>query len=417
MRFRNCSLQLPHRASREFIFEVAHVDFRSDGQTNQFKLGGEFIQAPVELIKDVSSYAQETQGGFIQDVTEGDFDLLWEFMFETNFIYQDKRKQIQNKSREILETYHRLLSTDNPIVKKIVFKEGSEIKGHVSAVRFYDNAWIIQHLNALKANGGSAAREVITAIVNFFFDAKAMNKSETYYVMSFYRPDNIYPAIIFGETSRRINDPQKSIAFDLSFGTYEPKEDRFFPEINVLIDDPETHFALADHLVEKDMAPFMRAIGIGSSTELKIADSFQSLGLLRERHLLDASESDCRVFALAELSSPGLNLSELTNSVFLFTEGQNEELIAKLSDAVLDKAYNLYYRPRGISPVVLQRPDSVRSAMVLWSKVYTCWLTSAKAVVDFEKHSKTVIQDFRELALAFKRSFSDEISKKESKSA
>jgi hypothetical protein len=103
------------------------------------------------------------------------------------------------------------LSVDNPIVKKIILKEDQEIKGHVSAIRFFDHCWIIQHLNALKVSGGSAAQSMISGIVDFFYDARANANSETFYVMSFYRPDNIYPAIVFGESCRRINDPLKSM--------------------------------------------------------------------------------------------------------------------------------------------------------------------------------------------------------------
>ncbi|PIR22632.1 MAG: hypothetical protein COV44_07000, partial [Deltaproteobacteria bacterium CG11_big_fil_rev_8_21_14_0_20_45_16] len=110
MRFTSCQLQLPYAPLREISFEVAHVDYRSDGENNQFRLGGEFINASVELLKDISNYEQKASESFIQDLTEDDFDLLWEFMFETNFIYQKKRQQIQSKSKEILETYHRLLS-------------------------------------------------------------------------------------------------------------------------------------------------------------------------------------------------------------------------------------------------------------------------------------------------------------------
>ncbi|MBN8556023.1 MAG: hypothetical protein J0L93_11300 [Deltaproteobacteria bacterium] len=402
MRFKNCQLQLPHCPPRDFVFEVAHVDFRSDGEVNQFKLGGEFISASVELIKDISNYAQKTSGGFVQDVTEEDFDLLWEFMFETNFVYQNKRKQIQNKSKEILETYHRLLSTDNPIIKKLIFKENQEIKGHVSAVRFYDHAWIIQHLNALKASGTSAAQEVVMGIVNFFYDVRANNNTETFYVMSFYRPDNLYPAILFGESCKRINDPLKSTTYDFGFGSYKPIEDLKNPLAEkVSVDEPDSFIKLSDHLIRQNKIPFMRAVGLGTTTspELKISKSYDGVQLHRERHLLSLSAEDNTVFGLVETSSAGLNLSELTNSIYLFSEGQNPEILRALTEAVLAKAYEAFFAPQNLQMVVLQPAHQERTSTVEWSKVYTCWITTGAAVGDFEKAAATVMQDFKSLVV------------------
>lgn len=405
MRFSSCNLQLPHKPNREFVFEVAHVEFRSDGANNQFRLGGEFVSAPVELVKDISSYAQSASGGLVQDVSEEDFDLLWEFMFETNFIYQDKRKQIQNKSKEILETYHRLLSLDNPIVKKIVFKEDQEIKGHVSAVRFFDHCWIIQHLNALKSSGGSAAQAMISGIVDFFYSAKANANSETFYVMSFYRPDNVYPAIVFGESCRRINDPLKSMYFDLAFGIYNPVAELTNPWAEKIEKNSSTAFIdLANLMIRKKLVPFMRAIGLGTTTtaDLKIEKQYGDLGLMRQRHLLSLSHQSESVYALVEISSPGLNLSELTNAIYLFTDGVNEEVIQKLSEAVLEKAYREYFLPREMSPVVMQPTADVRSNSVNWSKVYTCWMTSAAHIDAFEQAANTVIKDFKKLVAAYR---------------
>jgi hypothetical protein len=405
MRFSKCNLQLPHKPSREFVFEVAHVDFRSDGNTNQFKLGGEFVSAPVELVKDISSYAQDAAGGMIKDVSEEDFDLLWEFMFETNFIYQSKRKNLQNNSKEILETYHRLLSVDNPIVKKIILKEDQEIKGHVSAIRFFDHCWIIQHLNALKVSGGSAAQSMISGIVDFFYDARANANSETFYVMSFYRPDNIYPAIVFGESCRRINDPLKSMYFDLAFGNYSSVAELSSEWIDkVVVDSPESFIHLSNLMIRNKLISFMRALGLGTVTtpELKIQEQYHSIGLFRERHLLSLTHQSESVYALVELSSPGLNLSELTNAIYLFTDGINEDVIRSLSEAIIEKANREYFAPREITPVVLQPASETRASTVNWCKVYTCWMTSAAHIDAFEKAAVSVIKDFKSLVAAYK---------------
>ncbi len=408
MRFHKCQLQLPHKPPRDFVFDVHHVEFRSDGQANEFRIGGEFTKAPIELIKDISAYSQDVAGNLVKDVTEEDLDLLWEFMFETNFIYQDKRRLLQGRSKEILQTYHRLMSTDNPIVKKLVMKEDNEIKGHVSAIHFYDHAWIIQHLNALKSSSTSAAQQVVSSIVNFFYDAKAMQKADIFYVMSFYRPNNVYPAVLFGETAKRIGDPLKSVAFDLSYGLYHPSEvnDESRQRVEgVVVDRPDDMLRLSNYLIERNMIAFMRACGLSHPQELdmKLKSIYQNQSLFRDRHILSIQEDGAWAVAMVEESSPGLNLSELTNSIFVMTEGDDLAIQSRLASAVVSRAHDLFFEPRGVSPVVLQLPDAPKADNVAWSKFYTCWLTSAAGVADFEKHSRDVVSELKDLIGQFKR--------------
>lgn len=406
MRFYNCNLQLPHRPLRDFVFHVAHVDFQSDGNLSHFRVGGEFVKASIELIKDITSYSQDASGSLIQDVSQADLDLLWEFMFETNFIYQDKRRLLQSRSKEIISTYHRLLSTDNPLVKKMIYKEKDEIRGHISSIRFYERTWIIQHLNALKTANASGAQQVLTAITNFFYDSKAFHKADVFYVMSFYRPNNLYPAIVFGETCRRINDRFKCITYDFSYGIYQSVNLVRREDPLMHIDRPHDMNELTDLLISNKMVPFMRAVGLSQPADWssRLKDDYKSQGLMRDRHLLYLEDGDEMVFAVAELASVGLNLSELTNAIYLFSKGVDSEKISRMAGALVEKASQIYFEPRGISPVVLQPEDSVKAQNVNWSKTYTCWILSATAVPDFEIHSKSVLADFKELVAKFKNS-------------
>jgi hypothetical protein len=405
MRFPKARLQLPHKSEKELQFEVVHVNFKSDGEVNQFKLGGEFVTANIELLKDVTSFTQELINSKVSDLKEEDLDLLWEFLFETNFIYQNKRRQIQNNSRDILETYRKLLSHDNSIVKKVVFKEESAIKGHVSAIRFFDSAWIIQHLNALKAEGTSAALSVVQGIVDFFYDRDSNYKASTHFVMSFYRPDNLYPSILFGETARRINDKQKCITLDFSFGIFtEPAEVTKSQDAEVSIDSHQDAEQLANLLIDQGHHMLLRALGMHKANplDLEVSKDFSQIDLYRKRHLTRASKDEVAVFALIECSSPGLNLSELTNSIFIFTNHPQTSLARGLAEKAIQIAAEQFFISRGINPVVMEPAGQTLAKNVNWSKIYTCWITSAAAVPDFEAKSSEVIQDFKKIVASRK---------------
>lgn len=408
MRMINCNLQLPFCDSRELVFEVRHVNFRSDGQINQFRLGGVFVNASVELLKDISDYAEKSKSTFVESVDEDDLDQLWEFLFETNFIYQGKRKQIQSRSREIIETYHRLVTKDNPIVRKIVYKENEEIKGHLSGIRFYDESWIIQHLNASKSDNGSAAQMVLKSMIDFLYDSKAHAKNNIYHVMAFYRPNNLYPAILFGESARLINDKEKVDSVDFSFGLYEAR--------NQELDSSNTEFdgdskacvdGLVDLLVRKKLISFMRAVGLAKSDPLSLSVSamFADLGLYRERHVEVVRKRNSTVYALVETASPGVNLSEITNSIYLFQDVENESDSQILSELILKKCAEKYFENRDILPTVLSPMGETFARCVTWSKFYTCWILNENAMADFERVSQQILQDFRSYVALHRKNY------------
>lgn len=406
MRFSSCHLQLPFCPPRDLIFEVAHVEFKSDGEVNHFRVGGEFINAPIELLKDISNYTNEVEKSFVRDLNQEDLDLLWQFMFETNFIYPAKRKQIQNKSREILETYHRLMSQENPLVKKIIYQEGDEIKGHLSGLRFYDHAWVIQHLNAAKSSIGSAAQNVLKNMTSFLLDSKAHEKNNIFYVISYYRPDNLYPAILFGDSKRMINDPDKCDSYDFVFGVFD--ENQSFsssgsPKIDM--DSPEAYQELTDYLVQLQMSSFLRATGLAQARpwELKIKPEFDRLGLHRERRIIRLHDLDHQVFALAEVASSGLNLSELTNCIYLFTEGENPEVLRDLATQAVRLAYENFYVPHDIIPTVLTIKDMAHAQNVAWSKTYTCWILAERAMSEFDAASSEIFNNFKAYLAEFRK--------------
>jgi hypothetical protein len=406
MKLYDCQLQLPYCPPRPVAFEVMHVEMRSDGETSKFRLGGEFINGSVELIKDIAAYTQANENPLIQDLSEADLDLLWSFMFETNFIYPSKRKKIQHQSQEILKTYKRLLSTDNPIVKKLVFKEDDAIKGHLSTVRFYDNAWIVQHLNATKAENGKAGYEVVMAMSDFLSDAKAHNRSEIFYSLSFYRPDNIYPRIMFGESARIMNDSAKVVTYDFEFGVMKDAPAPNSIPSGIEVDSEIAVEGLRSLFIEQNYHNFLRAIGFGNSDPLKItiSEEYSRLGLYRERHVVSIQEGGNSAYGLVEISSPGLNLSELTNSVFLFTQGSNSKIKKELAERLVEFVSTVYFDPRGMTAIILLPKGEEFLNNVSWEKTYTLWCLNSNAVSEFKTVATELMSDLKAHIVRIKNS-------------
>ena len=398
LNFADCTLQMPFQATESLSFKVAHVEYRSDGEQTRLRIGGEFISTPVSLLKNISEYAQTLEKNYVEDLKQSDLDQLWEFMFETNFIYENKRKQIQNSSSEILQTYKKLMKSDNPLVKKVVYKEDNEIKGHLSALRFYDQSWLIQHLNADKSSSGSAAQKVLFNMIEFLKDAKAHAKSDLHYMLSFYRPNNIYPAILFGKGAELINDPSKAATFDFAFGLYKNNEkDLTDSDLTIQCNEQSCMNGLVNTLLEMKMVTFLTAIGLSSQNpaDLKVRSEFQKIGLDRKRSIYSIEGVRSKIYAIAESSSPGLNLSELTNCVYLFTNQVDEEESSLLSEKLLQHIYSEVYEPMGVIPTVMQPKNSFKTNAVEWSKNYTCLVMNVNVMTEFETIATDIVSNFK----------------------
>ena len=148
----------------------------------------------------------------------------------------------------------------------------------------------------------------------------------------------------------------------------------------------------------------LRAMGLHKSKplDLEVAKDFSQLELFRKRHLIRTSKDEASVFALVECSSPGLNLSELTNSIYIFTNQPQTAIARGLAEKAIQTAAEQFFLPRGINPVVMEPAGQTLAKNVNWSKIYTCWITSAAAVPDFEAKSSEVIQDFKKIVASRK---------------
>jgi hypothetical protein len=69
-----------------------------------------------------------------------DMDALWDFFFETGFIYPEKYAFFQAQKEEIKKTYTKLYEQTPHIARHFTYQDRGGILGHMAMVRFYDNS-------------------------------------------------------------------------------------------------------------------------------------------------------------------------------------------------------------------------------------------------------------------------------------
>ena len=98
----------------------------------------------------LSSMLYQTQNEHSYLGTVVDPDELWNFFFDTGFIYPAKYSSIQEQRENFKKLYSRLYNESSEISRHLVYQDRGIILGHVSMFRYYDQTWMLQHHAAVK---------------------------------------------------------------------------------------------------------------------------------------------------------------------------------------------------------------------------------------------------------------------------
>jgi hypothetical protein len=309
----------------------------------------------------------------IEDARGLSFQELWRFFTETGFLYPEKLERLQPVLPQIEATLTRLLDTPNDVCKTLVFRR-QNLLGHLSAVRAYPHTWIVQHLATRKEGAGrlAAARMLNLGITDYSEQLPQMEWLRVYF-----RPNNKWPARVFGRFARRVGDPSvcelRTLAYLVSGTKRTPL---VVPGIDLRRGRPADARWIEQYFVDQGRTLAVRAEDLSSPEGLELLEvqhRYARLGLMRRREVWVAERAGRPVgFALAEISSLGLNLSELTNAFTVHLIDREPEVHAVLLEAMRDR-----YRSLGrVNAVALAEPDEARlftARGFTQTKEYSSW--------------------------------------------
>jgi hypothetical protein len=187
-------------------------------------------------------------------------------------------------------------------------------------------------------------------MIDFFDDLHREKPDEHNYIFFFYREENLFPAIVFGNIRDQANDKSISDCIEVDFCLPEPYNSNFDDNSRkhgrIMCREAGTADldALETILLAKGQLPYFRFEGLSreSICALSLETEYRRLGLYRFRKVFvsEDGETGARCFAVANFSSPGLNFSELNNSFRAFYSNDdgavNQQLINAVAPVVLD---------------------------------------------------------------------------------
>jgi len=308
-----------------------------------------------------------------------DMDQLWQFFFETGFIYPEKYGHIKANKEKYRELYEKLYTRNPRIARHFIYQKKGIILGHMATVRFYENSWLIHHHAASKEESNHAGLVVLNQITRFNNDSHRLYSMHMNYVFCYYRPDNKFPHKVFGGIARHLKNTKACSLDDMAY-LHVHKESNSLQKMSnawglttaVKADLQELESFYEDYsgglmIDALDLEPSMLEGG-------DIYREYESIGFKRERHLFSLKQNDNLVAVfMINVSDVGLNMSDLTNCISVFVL-DSEELTQETLNLALS---NLLIRFNQEDMSVLLFPISYpRSQQISYEKTYTLWVMS-----------------------------------------
>lgn len=268
-------------------------------------------------LSHIMVHAGDPQARFAGDI---EMDHLWEFLFDTNFIYSRKYQLLQPCREEFKRTYQRLYQGDQDIEAHFTYQRNGRIYGHVSIFRAYQRAWMVHHLAARPLNGKRTGLSVLRNVLRFFNGLYRYPAIGMDYMLFYFRPENRFPDLFFGGFARHLRNPRACSLDCFAYLSHRTgNSQKPFPEGWQLSDFSIHHLPELERFYRNASGGLMLdALPFGSrpKNEVPIEEIYRQEGFMRQCsiHSLTQGESLKAVF-IVNHSDVGLNLSELLNGI------------------------------------------------------------------------------------------------------
>ena len=246
-----------------------------------------------------------------------DMDTLWEFFFDTGFIYGEKYEDIQSYRNTFKEIYRKLYQDNSDIARHFVYKKNGKMYGHIAMVHAYEPSWLIHHFAARRMSHRLPGMTVLKHIIQYTGAYNRLPSAGMNHLMTYYRPNNTIIDRIFGNFTRQVNDLRKSSLDLFSYMLFQKEYPaRTLPDGWVV-----REIALRDLVELKDYYEsasgglLLDALGLDIPSD-SIKKSFTDAGFKRDcRTYCLCYEDSQMAFFVVDQSDTKLNLSDFINGI------------------------------------------------------------------------------------------------------
>ncbi|MGD9079254.1 MAG: hypothetical protein PVG96_07935 [Desulfobacterales bacterium] len=370
-----------------------NIEAKKEG--NWVKCGVALLDINIEDHVKLISILQQTNNGKSYFCNRVNLDDLWNFFFETGFIYPDKYKHIQKNKQQIKATYEKLYNNDSNIARHFIYQDNGRIMGHMAMLRYYSKTWLIHHHAARKSALNKAGLIVLDQIGRMGNNSHQLDSLHMDYLICYYRPDNKFPSRVFGGAANSIHDP-KGCSID-TFAYYRHQcnlgREQHLPEswqikpasrIDLLeFENYYQHVSSGLMLDAADLRPNHYCID-------SLSEEYKRLELQRDRRLFALRQEDqLKALFVVNLTDLGLNLSDLTNCIKVFVIDQ-KALSAKILTATLDLLATRFKKTD--LPVLIYPVAFADQQAIAYEKCYNLWALSMQFTDQYFKYINRLLR-------------------------
>ena len=367
--------------SKRFVLKCkAQILYRNtahgEGRETAVRCGIVFLDMSIQDQVALSAILHETLNDKLRVCGSVDLEELWRFFFETGFIYPSKYLSIEAHKEEFKRTYEKLYLNSPSIARHFIFQDKGRLFGHMSMIRYYSNSWLIHHHAASRDGYGMAGVGVLEEAGRYCNDFHSHPTTHMDYLMCYFRKENRFPARVFGNIARDIDDPKGSSLDSFAYLSLPtdagndgapfqlfPAGDDDFAELRRYYEGVSGGLLLDALDLQED-----------GKLDLAISEEFARQGFKRERHIFSLKQ-DGKLGAMMTLtlSDLGLNLSNLTNCVHVFIIDSES-----LQPTTLFSGLRTLLRHYGAEeiPILAYPVDYLDKHAVSYEKKYILWVVS-----------------------------------------
>ena len=324
-----------------------------------------------------------------------DLDALWDFFFETGFIYPDKYAALQKNKKQIKETYAKIYTRNPQIARHFIYQDKGTIFGHMAMLRFYEKAWMIHHHAARKSSLNKAGLIVLDQIGRMVNDSHRLYSLHMDYAICYFRPDNKFPSRVFGGAVKSIKNPKAcSVDRFAYFHFRHPVRSRSNLPVEWQISEirPDDLQELAHYYEHISGGLMLDAIDLMPEKFRcdSLSKEYRKVGLTRQRNLFSLKKDGrLKAIFLVNTSNVGLNLSDITNCIKIFVTDSEE-----LDAVILGNSISIVAKLTGKSdfPALLYPVTYADQQQIEYEKIYSLWICNMQCLDEYFRYLKRLLR-------------------------
>lgn len=364
----------------------AQVVYRSDSTNSDrgdVKCGLTILDMDMQDHVSLLTLLQQAENSCSYIDASVDMDQLWKFFFETGFMYPSKYVSLQASKDTIKSTYNKLYGHCPSIARHFIHKCKGEILGHMSMVRFYNNAWLIHHHAARKLESATAGLDVLRQISSYVNDLHNLKSSHLKYVFCYFRPDNKFPKRIFGGFAKYINNKKMcSLDYFAYFKfTYSSTTSNLSANHQLITARDEDYIELRRFYEFVSGGIMLEAFDLNfQGKHEELARVYINQGLTKNKFVFSLlADSELKAIFIADVTEAGFNLANLTNcvTVFVMDDQTPVEFIYSALSSI-----NHHYSNQDINVMIYPSNYAANNSIPV-DKSYVLWTMDLQCLDDY----------------------------------